>query len=151
MMAVIEQMLAKKAKDFENIELEVELKQIITVEEKGKITLVFHSPSVKNDYRKSYLVDDVKGRIDFNRAMFSLGCTKNNYDKWLDRLITEKLIIKISVNASGFIRYIKVLDKEQKDHISKSLFLDTIEGLTEEDREFLMTLSLDLLKKEFGH
>lgn len=151
MMAVIEQMLAKKAKDFENIELEVELKQIITVEEKGKITLVFHSPSVKNDYRKNYLVDDVKGRIDFNRAMFSLGCTKNNYDKWLDRLITEKLIIKISVNASGFIRYIKVLDKEQKDHISKSLFLDTIEGLTEEDREFLMTLSLDLLKKEFGH
>jgi len=147
----IDDMVAKSAKAFENIELEVQLKQIITDEEKGKVTLVFHAPAIKNDYRKNYLIEDVKGRIDFNRAMFALGCTKNNYDKWLNKLIEDKILLKISVNAQGFIRYIKVLEQDRKDMISKSLFLDGIEGLGEKDREFLMTLSLDILKKEFGH
>lgn len=148
---MINEMLAKNSKNFENIELEVYLKQIITIEEKGKITLVFYAPEVKSDYRKNYLIDDVKGRIDFNRAMFLLGCTKNNYDKWLDRLISTQTMIKISVNSSGFIRYIKNLDKDKKDLVSKSLFLDTIEGLDEEGRAFLMTLSTEEIKKEFGH
>lgn len=148
---MIDQMLAKNAKAFDNMELDVQLKQIITIEEKGKVTLVFYSPDTKSDYRKNYLIDDAKGRIDFNRAMFALGCTKNNYDKWLNKLIEEKTPLKISVNAQGFIRYIKVLDKDVKDKISKGLFLDTIEGLGEKDREFLMTLSLEEIKKEFGH
>jgi len=148
---MIDQMLAKNAKAFENIELDVQLKQIITVEEKGKVTLVFYSPTTKSDYRKNYLVDDAKGRIDFNRAMFSVGCTKNNYDKWLNKLIEEKIMMKISINAQGFIRYIKVLEKEKKEVVLKSLLLDTIDGLGDSDRELLMSLNLETIKKEFGH
>lgn len=150
-MATIDELMARKEKDFENIELEVRLNNILVEEAKGKITLVFYAPDVKAEYRKSYLINDVKGRVDFNRAMFSLGCTKKNFGKWLDKMMTLQTMLKISINQSGFIRYLKVLDKEKKDEVAKSLILDNIEGLSKEDRDFAMTLSLDVLKKEFGH
>lgn len=149
----IDKMLAKKEKQFDNIELDVILKNIITHEDKGKITLVFHAPSVGTDYRKSYMIDEIKGRIDFNRVMFAIGSTKRNYDKWLNKILTDKVTLKISVNSSGFVRFIKVLDKEKKEAIAKSIFLDSIEGseyFSEEDKNFLMSLSLAELKKEFG-
>jgi hypothetical protein len=149
-MATIDEMMAKNEKDFRHIELEVILKNIMTAEEKGKITLVFYSPDVKSEYRKNYLIDDVKGRVDFNRAMFSLGCTKKNFGAWLDRMMRLEILTKISLTDRGFIRFIKVLDKDKKEKIAKSLFLDGIEGLDDEDRAFLMGMSLKLLKKEFG-
>lgn len=151
---MIDEMMAKNASKFTNFELEVELKNIITNEDEGKITLVFHSDSTKSDYRKSYLINDIKGRVDFNRVMFSLGSNKKNYGLWLNKILTDKIKVKISVNESGFIRYVKVLDKSIKEQIAKSIFLDNIEGfelLSEEDRTFLMSLSLQELRKEFGN
>lgn len=151
---MIDEMMAKNAGKFTNFELEVELKNIITNEDEGKITLVFHSDSTKSDYRKSYLINDIKGRVDFNRVMFSLGSNKKNYGLWLNKILTDKIKVKISVNESGFIRYVKVLDKSIKEQIAKSIFLDNIEGfelLSEEDRIFLMSLSLQELRKEFGN
>ena len=150
-MAIIDSMLAKNAKEFDNVELDVILSNIITTEEKGKITLVFYAPATQRDYRKSYLINDIKGRVDFNRAMAAVGCTKNNYDKWLNRLMTQKTVLRISINAMGFIRFIKVLEPEKREYIAKSLLLDSIEGLKPEDKDFLMSLSLAILKKEFGH
>jgi hypothetical protein len=151
---MIDEMMAKNASKFTNFELEVELKNIITNEDEGKITLVFYSDSTKSDYRKSYLINDIKGRVDFNRVMFSLGSNKKNYGLWLNKILTDKIKVKISVNESGFIRYVKVLDKSIKEQIAKSIFLDNIEGfelLSEEDRTFLMSLSLQELRKEFGN
>lgn len=153
-MEMIDEMMAKNASKFTNFELEVELKNIITNEDEGKITLVFYSDSTKSDYRKSYLINDIKGRVDFNRVMFSLGSNKKNYGLWLNKILTDKIKVKISVNESGFIRYVKVLDKSIKEQIAKSIFLDNIEGfelLSEEDRTFLMSLSLQELRKEFGN
>lgn len=149
----IEAMLKKNAASFENVELTVELKSIIINEEQAKVTLTFWSPKVKNQYSKTYMIDDMKGRIDFNRAMFSLGSSKNNYTVWLNKLLKEKTPIKISVNGNGFIRYIKVLEKSHKEYITKSILIDNIEGVehfSEEDREFLMSLSLAELKKELS-
>lgn len=150
-MATISKMLDKHSKDFQNLELNVILNKILTVEDTDKITLVFYCEKTKSEYKKSYLINDIKGRVDFNRAMFALGSTKKNYDKWLDRMMTLKIPVKISINEQGFIRYIKVLDKELKETISKSLYLDSIEGLKEEDREFLMQMDLQTLKGEFGN
>jgi hypothetical protein len=149
-MATISKMLDKSSKDFQNLELDVVLNKILTVEDTNKITLVFYCEKTKSEYKKNYLVNDIKGRVDFNRAMFALGSTKKNYDKWLDRMMTLKIPVKISINDQGFIRYIKVLDKELKDTIAKSLYLDSIEGLKDEDREFLMQMDLETLKGEFG-
>ena len=150
-MATISKMLDKSSKDFQNLELNVILNKILTVEDADKITLVFYCEKTKSEYKKNYLINDIKGRVDFNRAMFALGSTKKNYDKWLDRMMTLKIPVKISINEQGFIRYIKVLDKELKETISKSLYLDSIEGLKEEDREFLMQMDLQTLKGEFGN
>lgn len=150
-MATISKMLDKSSKDFQNLELNVILNKILTVEDADKITLVFYCEKTKSEYRKNYLINDIKGRVDFNRAMFALGSTKKNYDKWLDRMMTLKIPVKISINDQGFIRYIKVLDKKLKETISKSLYLDSIEGLKEEDREFLMQMDLQTLKGEFGN
>ena len=38
-----------------------------------------------------------------------------------------------------------------KEFIKKGLLLGNIEGLSKDDRKFLMTLSLEVLEKEFGH
>lgn len=150
---MIDSMMSKSAARFESIELTVELKNIITVEDDGKITLVFYSPSVKNEYRKTYDIEDVKGRVDFTRAMHSLGSTKNNYGRWLNKIMTMKIPVKITVNGQGFIRFIRVLEKELREKITKSILIDSIEGIdqfTEDEVELLMSLSLKELRKDFG-
>ncbi len=149
-MATVNDMMKKTDKNFQNIELLVTLRRIITHEDKSKITFIFFSPKVHTEYKKNYNIGDIKGRVDFNRAMFALGCNSKNYDVWLDKIIHEKIEISVSINQNGFIRYIKVLPKESKEFIKKGIFLGNIEGLTKDDRTFLMTLSLDVLKKEFG-
>ena len=150
-MEKLERTMRKREKGFTKIELAVRLKNIVINEDKAMLTLEFYSPETTGNYKKNYAIEDAKGKIDFNRAMLALGCTKKNYRKWLSRVIRLEAEIKIAVTDKGFVRYIKVMDKKTKEMIKKSLFLDSIEGLADADREWLMSLEFDLLRKEFGH
>lgn len=147
---------AKRASQSENIILETILKDIIIDYKEGIpdiVTLVFHAPSVQSEYKKSYDVSDQKEKVDFNRAMWGIGVNRNNYMKQLKIISNEKILITISVNGRGFVRYIKALEESVRRRVINMSILKNIEGsdqFTKEEREVFLNMKTRELKKEFG-
>lgn len=133
----LDDMIKDSNKRFSNMIIKVVLHNIKV--EGTKVSLNFYSKDTKSFYSKHLDIDETKGIIDFNRIMNSLGSYKDNYEKWLNKLIFFEFPIEISINSSGYIRYVKALSKENKEFIRKALFLDTIEGLDEDDYIDLLT------------
>lgn len=133
----LDDMIKDSNKRFSNMIIKVVLHNIKL--EGTKVILNFYSKDTKSFYSKYLDINETKGIIDFNRIMNSLGSYKDNYEKWLNKLIFFEFPIEISINSSGYIRYVKALSKENKEFIRKALFLDTIEGLDEDDYIDLLT------------
>lgn len=133
----LDDMIKDSNKRFSNMIIKVVLHNIKL--EGTKVSLNFYSEDTKSFYSKYLDIDETKGIIDFNRIMNSLGSYKDNYEKWLNKLIFFEFPIEISINSTGYIRYVKALSKENKEFIRKALFLDTIEGLDEDDYIDLLT------------
>lgn len=149
----ISKMLDKAESKFDNIELELVVTNIMTHEESGKVTLILHSEDVGANYRRSYNLDDAKGVADFKRFMYDLGIGRKNYDKALQKLLSDKIKLRAVVSSQGFVKFFKKPDESIRNYISKSLFIDTIEGVhrwSEEDKKFLLSLTMKELLEEFG-
>ena len=133
----LDDMIKDSNKRFSNMIIKVVLHNIKV--EGTKVILNLYSKDTKSFYSKHLDIDETKGIIDFNRIMNSLGSYKDNYEKWLNKLIFFEFPIEISINSTGYIRYVKALSKENKEFIRKALFLDTIEGLDDDDYIDLLT------------